>query len=251
MKKQSLLMTCLFASLAFTSCDKEAEVTVPQEANFTLDYTFTESGSMTRATGTEVYGDFYDNYIKTKVLTPRTYHLEFQSISNNTAILTIDGQWGTKGGIRLPEGEYYVVGYSRPIETYAKNFTYLPSDTVYISFNEKVSINKEMTTLTLNAKYDSYLLLFDYGNMSKIELNIGEKQLSHDNACYWVFAKENSWTNWDNGFSFTHYLSAKIVRKNGDNIDVEFGRLPLTPGKYYYFNDMTNTFDLPLMDSGN
>ena len=56
--------------------------------------------------------------------------------------------------------------------------------------------------MTLNAKYDSYLLLFDRVNKSKIELSVGPKMLKNDESCYWVFSKEKSWTNWDNGFAF-------------------------------------------------
>ena len=48
-----------------------------EEVEFKLDYTFAESGDMTRATGEEVYTTFYDKYIKTKVLTPRNYTLTF------------------------------------------------------------------------------------------------------------------------------------------------------------------------------
>ena len=239
--------------MLFVSCSKEGEEQQSelQEACFTLDYVFSESGSMTRAVGSEVYGNFYDKYIKTKVLTPRTYHLEFMRTSDNAVVMTVDGQWGDMNGVRLPEGEYNVVGYSRPMESYADRPQTLPSDTVYISFDEKVNIVKDATSLVLNAKYDSYLLLFDYENVASIELNVGPKQLSHDDVCYWLFAKEKSWTNWDNGFSFTHYLSVDVVKNEGDDINIVFGKLPLEVGKYYYFNDMTNTFDLPQMDSGN
>lgn len=252
MKMKNLSMMLVFASIVgFSSCSNEEDVYIPQEVELTLDYTFAESGSLSRATGADVYNDFYEKHIKTKELTPKTYYLEFKDVSNDATILSINGEWGTTSGIRLPEGEYNVVGYSRPCESYAEQPTYLPSDTAYIVFNEKVSIVKDMTTLTLTAKYDSYLLLFDYGNISKIEINVGPKQLSNDGSCYWLFVKEDSWSNWDNGFQFNHNLGADIIRNNGDNINVVFGRLPLEIGKYYYFNDMTNSFDIPKMESGN
>ena len=38
---------------------------------------------------------------------------------------------------------------------------------------------------------------------------------------------------------------------NGDNLEVVFGTLPIEIGKYYYFNDITNSFDIPKMESGN
>ena len=88
-------------------------------------------------------------------------------------------------------------------------------------------------------------------NKSKIELNVGPKMLKNDESCYWFFSKEKSWTNWDNGFAFGHYLTANIYMDNGDDLEVVFGTLPLEIGKYYYFNDMTNSFDIPKMESGN
>ena len=78
--------------------------------------------------------------------------------------------------------------------------------------------------LTLNAKYDSYLLLFDRVNKSKIELSVGPKILKNDESCYWFFSKEKSWTNWDNGFAFGHYLTANIYMNNGDNLEVVFSK---------------------------
>ena len=242
-------MLIMASILCFTSCSKEDDGYTPQEVDFSLDYTFVESGNMARASGTDVYNNFYEKYIKTKQLTPRTYYLEF--FANEEKILTINGQWGTNTGIRLPEGEYRVVGYSYPIETYAEQPQYLPSDTVYITFDENVNIIKDMTILTLNAKYDSYLLLFDKANKQKIELNIGQRMLNHDESCYWIFSKIKSWTNWDNGFSFTHYFEADIFKSNGDCMNLIFGKLPLENNKYYYFNDMTNSFDIPQMESGN
>ena len=223
-----------------------------EEVELKLDYTFSESGDMTRATGSEVYSTFYEKYIKTKVLTPKSYTLEFIPKGESNSVIKINGNWNDKDCVRLPEGEYTVIGTSYPLEEYAKiGIKELPSDTVYISFNETVNIVNDMTTLTLNAKYDSFLLLFDSENTSKIELNETSKQLSCDESCYWLFAKETSWSNCDNGFSFTHYLGAKIIRNNGVEVDVEFGKLSLTKGKYYYFNDMTNSFDIPMMESGN
>ena len=254
MKKMFSLMLLVASFISFTSCSNEDDIYTPHEVDLTLDYTFIESGSMakkngTRATGAEVYDEFYEKYIKTKILTPKNYYLEFKN--DQGAVLTINGKWEENNGIRLPEGEYTVTGYSYPIENYAEKPQYLPSDTVYIRFDEKVSIIKDMRLLTLNAKYDSYLLLFDRVNKSKIELSVGPKMLKNDESCYWVFSKEKSWTNWDNGFAFGHYLTANIYMDNGDNLEVVFGKLPIEIGKYYYFNDMTNSFDIPKMESGN
>ena len=248
MKKQSLLMTCLFASLAFTSCDKEAEVTVPQEASFTLDYTFMEHGSMTRATGAEVYGNFYDNYIKTKVLTPKTYSLTFTNKETGVAV-TMEGCWDKAEAIRLMEGEYGVTGVSHPIA----NTTY-PSDTVFLSFEESVSIVKDMDKLSLVAKYDSYLLMLDSANYKEAQFYHGagkgtafEKNLRVADDLLILFIRDFMYGN-------GHYddnARLKLTRNDGHKITVPLYNIPFEKGKYYYFNDMTNSFDIPPMESGN
>lgn len=247
MKKLFYLVPCL--ALTLFSCSNDTDPVVKHEANFTVDYVFSESGSLSRATGSEVYDAFYNSYIKTKKIAPKTYYLEFKA--GEETVLTVNGNWDSKTGIRLLEGEYNVTGYSYPIEKYAEKPQYLPSDSVYITFNEKVNISKDMSTLVLNAKYDSFLLLFDKQNKSSVTLNVGEKALKNDDSCYWIFSKEKSWTNWDNGFSFTHYFTTNIETTNGDELELVFGKLPLEKGKFYYFNDMTNSFDLPKMENGN
>ena len=39
--------------------------------------------------------------------------------------------------------------------------------------------------------------------------------------------------------------------KDGMKSTIYLQDIPFTIGKYYYFNNMTNSFDLPPMDSGN
>lgn len=223
-----------------------------EEVELKLDYTFAESGSMTRATGEEVYTEFYDKYIKTKVLTPRNYTLTFTRVGITGSIIEIKSAWNNNDCVRLPEGEYYVNGTSYPIENYTEigGINDLPSDTVYLEFNETVKITKDMSTLVLNAKYNSFLMLFDTENTSKIELVISNnvvKELSKDSNCYWLFARTKY--TYKNGV--TSYFTSRITRNDNNAVDVVFGRLPMQFGKYYYFNDMTNSFDIPMMESGN
>lgn len=153
----SMLLT-IAMSTSITSCTKEETPDVPQDVTFTLDYTFVESGSMTRTTGSEAYEEFYNEYIKTKVLTPTSYSLTFTNKTTG-ATATMEGCWDKAEGIRLVEGEYEVKGVAQPI---IRNTT--PSDTVYLSFEENVSITKDMNKLVLTAKYDSYLLMLDANN---------------------------------------------------------------------------------------
>lgn len=244
-----LVITSVFC---FTSCsNEEDEFYTPQEVDLTLDYTFVESGSMakasaTRATGADVYDDFYNNYIKTKQLTPTTYSLTFTN-QETGATATINGRWDRKDGIRLPEGTYNVTGMSLPKEGDYKEW----SDSVHIVFNEIVSINKDDTQLILTAIYDSYLLMFDAENTEKISCKnrtttSSKEKLSQKENLFWVFMQK-PYRN--NSKSDDYYL--EILRKDGYKSTVGLIDIPFEKGKYYYFNDMTNSFDIPKMESGN
>jgi hypothetical protein len=123
-------------ALALCSCSKEDGIITPQEIEFTLDYTFAESGSMTRATGAEAYGDFYNKYIKTKLLTPKTYSLTFKN-SNGYDVLKVSGKWGDKNTVRLPSGNYTISGTSHPV---VDKYQIIPSDSVYMRFEEDITI---------------------------------------------------------------------------------------------------------------
>ena len=248
MKKMLSVMLIMASGVCLTACSNEEEICVPQEVEFSLDYTFVESGSMTRATGESVYSDFYEKYIKTKQLTPNTYSLTFNSKETNDVVMTIKGSWNESNSIRLPEGDYIVKGKSQPIERETYYGYEYPSDTVYLTFDEEVRIVKDMSNLTLTAKYDAFLLLFDKQNTEKISLQ-NEKNLSSKDNVFWLFMRDKIYTSSNN--SSPKYYMLYIDRNNGDKISIETTDIPFEKGKYYYFNDITNSFDLPKMQSGN
>lgn len=245
--KKLFSMMLIMASMmcAFSSCSED-EIYVPQDVAFTLDYTFAESGSMTRATGEEVYSSFYDKYIKTKQLTPTTYSLTFTN-KETGAVATINGRWDKKDAIRLPEGTYNVNGVSIPKELDFKEW----SDSVYLTFDEVISLKKDDTHLRLTAKYDSYLLMFDAENTSNVACkNTGatsstKKGVPYDDKLYWIFLQKACRDN----KSHSYYLV--ITRNDGQKSEIKLVDIPFEKGKYYYFNDMTNSFDIPKMESGN
>ena len=243
----SMMLVVASVIFAFSSCSEE-EIFIPQEVEFALDYTFVESGSMTRATGEEVYSSFYNKYIKTKQLTPSTYSLTFTNKeTGETAI--INGRWDCKDAIRLMEGEYEVNGYSTPICNNA-----IPSDTVSLIFNQTLNLTKETNHITLTAAYKSFLLLFDKKNSSKIKYSTRlswsgspEGEVYSDDNIYWLFFNDVKYNHNNNQTSF--YI--KVYRLDGLVSAIYLENIPFEKGKYYYFNDMTNSFDIPKMESGN
>lgn len=252
MKKLLITMLTMTSVVIFTACSNDDEPYAPQEVEITLDYTFIESGTMTRATGADVYNEFYEKYIKTRQLTPTTYSLTFTN-KETGAVATINGEWNKKDGIRLPEGTYNVSGVSAPQLKYGKN---IPSDTVYLSFDELVIIQKDMQELKLTANYDSYLLLFDAtnnikakfyhysSNNSNVDIN---KDLYKAGDLLSIFIRD---FNYGNSYQ-VNVPKIILTRVDAKECTITLDKIPFEKSKYYYFNDMTNSFDIPPMESGN
>ena len=248
--KLFILMLSAASMLCVTSCSSEEEISVPQEVEFTVDYSFAESGSMTRASGSEVFNTFFEKYIKTKKLTPKTYSLTFKHKTTGATTTINSGHWDNKDAIRLIEGEYEVTSTSAPIPNEGDNLSHYVSDTVFIAFDETVSITKDMKSISLTAKYDSYLLIFDKQNNSEASYRCYssgrnlKKDLLNIDTNFIIFIK---------GYPVIggNYNSILLTRNDKSTVKIELEKLPFEKGKYYYFNDMANSFDLPKMESGN
>jgi hypothetical protein len=131
-------------------------------------------------------------------------------------------------------------------------------------FEEDITIKQDMSELVLNAIYDSYLLMFDKSNTKSVTLTgyyirTGSNkshslQLPSNNNLYFAFInndyfyyldeKENCYYSYD-------IKSITINRNDGSPVDINLNNLNFDLGKYYYFNDMTNSFNIPTMESGN
>ena len=78
--------------------------------------------------------------------------------------------------------------------------------------------------------------------------------LSSDDSVYWSFIRGISYYYTDvakNEIIPYENHSLNINRKDGNEIVIYFNGLRFSIGKYYYFNDLTNSFDIPPMESGN
>lgn len=231
-------------SAVFTSCSSDDyDNTNPptdntKEVAFNLDYSFVESGNMTRSAGSDAYTEFYNKYVKTKILTPTTYDLTFTNDAGVTAKFT--GLWGDNNIIRLTEGEWTVTGTSKPITECI--------DTLCLSFNEKISVTKDMTKVTLTAKNESYLLLFNanyiqsvkyegYINFSTLIKDFSQK----DNILYMYSESRNV---------ETVKITAKNINGNTEVISYQKYNCPFEKGKYYYFENIDGDFDVPPMEEG-
>jgi hypothetical protein len=139
---------------------------IPSTGNvkISLDYGFASSGSITTK-GVSSYLDFYNKYITSKVLTPRTYNLTFLGFSPLPNIAQgMQGKWGDKLFIPLPPGKYFVTGQSYPTKYD------ICGDTCYLSFHDTIYITQTTTNITLKAYYDCSLILLDTTDVKSTEL---------------------------------------------------------------------------------
>lgn len=232
--------------LAFTviGCSNESDLSQPkQEVDVTLDYSFIESGSMSRA-GSNVYTNFYNKYIKTKQLTPKNFELTFKN-KETGAVATIQGNWDKKHSFRLLTGEYEVTGTSHPSVVYYMSCI----DSVYLSFKQNVSITNSTEDLILTANYDSYMLMFDKGDKTKIEYRYTG---GGSNSPYEYIPLKNID---DIYYSFFCQKRANIndicITRDKKLSIINLDKTPFEKGKYYYFNDLNNSFNIPPMEEGN
>lgn len=240
MKK--FLLTIAIVSV-FSSCSEESSSEqIPTEVEVSLDFSFTESGSMTRADST-AYTDFYNKYIKTKQLTPKNFDLTFTN-KETGATATIKGNWNKKHSFKLLTGEYEVTGTSHPSTVYYMSCI----DSLYLAFKENITITNNTENIILNAQYDSFMLMFDKSDKTQVEYCSGgggtasleSTNLKTVDGLYYAFFCE---------------LRANVkflrITRNKQISTIDLDKTPFEKGKYYYFNDIDNSFNLPPMEEGN
>ncbi len=99
----------------------------------------------------------------------------------------------------------------------------------------------------MTAKHSSFMLIFDASNTISIEYSgylhggFGTYSLNKKDEIYYIFLSKDI------------EASDQIVvtRKNKKKVIINLYGLSFKKGKYYYFNDVTNSFDIPPMTEGN
>lgn len=232
-------------ALALTACSSSNDEPQQPKQNVevSLSYIFADNGDMARSTGSEVYTTFYNNQIKTKKLTPQHYNLTFTD--NNGATFTMESYWNKNSKFNILEGEYTVTGTSSP--------TTKTTDTLYLKFNEKITIKKENPNITLTAINNCFLLMLNSEQIKSVSLEaydfVGDKKnnytLSKTDNVYFLFAQ-----SFYKSYYGTNIMS--ITYNDGRNSNIsDLEEIPFEKGKYYYFNEVSNSFDIPAMEEGN
>jgi hypothetical protein len=272
MKKLSVLLILAFCTIRCTKIPDAAKDTITNKVSISLDYTFpSRSGDMAAKDG-PTYLDFYNQYISSKILTPRTYYIMFTSLTLHTGT-GINGKWGNKVQAYIPPDRYEIDGYSQPTKYQVWG------DTCYLKFHDTIDITKTSTDVTLKALYDCSLILLDTTDVKNTILhadttkwtypalfsNTVKKTMMKSGAFYNAFYS-NGPANGDGYYKADLYLTVTSRRIDTTYSSVHgvqtiyvhnrTGEIVLslytwTPGKYYYFSESDNNYNLSPMISGN
>lgn len=251
---RKILITPLIICAILTGCsgtNDEPAAAADKEVSVSLNYILFESGTMSKAAD-EAYDKFYTQYIKTKQLAPKTYNLTFSQ--NGTTLLTAKGLWEASDALRLIPGEYHIDGHSK-----ASNANDCYSDSLDLAFSEDYRISASSTQILLKAEYNCFLLMFDAGNIEAVQTKWVNANSMVDTPAnisapkvgefYYLFVtntrKENSVYH-----QYTATLSLEIKRKDGSTLTLDLSSFPFEKGRYYYFNDIANSFDIQKMSAG-
>ncbi|MDD6209928.1 MAG: hypothetical protein PUB21_04905 [Bacteroidales bacterium] len=205
-----------------------------------LDFEFMPQGIPMYAArvSEDVYTAFYENYIQTRILTPSEYNLTFKGVGFDYQI-DIVGKWKKKEMLNLIPGKYAVTGTSYPSSQKGVQ------DTVSICFNDTVELTRESTSLLLTAEYDSYLLLFDADNFSDMYY---EYTPNYGGPVKVLFGKvENVYYTFSRITSFNSGAYVRGRRSDLSSFSITLKTWKPRKGRYYYFNDIDNSFELPPM----
>lgn len=236
----SVLMMCV-------SCAKESVEPAPPVVNATkgnvkvlIDYGFT-SGNIKGP----IYLNFYNKFILSKVLTPRTYQLIFEGKDSTTFMTTAIGHWGTSNFINLPRGTYAVRGESNP------TLNNIAGDTCYLKFDEVITIDPATTSVTLKAIYTCSLILIDTLNVKKAELfsggnngNTFKKDLLKTEEYYHTFARDSYLMDRS---KYAVNFTLMVTKRNSNVVNLLLWNYFWEAGKYYYFANTESGYSLPAM----
>ncbi|MBS6458747.1 MAG: hypothetical protein KH375_01150 [Alistipes sp.] len=234
--KKILLFALIALTFGFAGCSKDEEIIVLENCTFSIDFAFPTSGEMTKADASSLYDEFYKNYVITKAVAPDDYELTFKK--DNSVVAKFSGKWNADL-ITLPEGVYTVTGTS------AVNSEIISKTN--LKFNQEVVIKKGITTLSLTAIYDRFLLFVENGKYKSISVSTGDGAYSNtvnfvktDHIQYCFLSKDSSY------FESIKYYGID----DNDYGKIYLSRFNFENGKYYYFDVVSGSFSIPPMEAG-
>lgn len=242
--KKILFALCLLPLLCNSCSSSNEEDILPQEkkkVSFRIEYVFEANGgnAMTKA-NSNIYTEFYNDKIKTKELVPDDYDIVFHCTDNGMDY-SFSGKWSQNDMITLLEGNYTVNGSTWATGKYIQ-------EKASLKFTQNVQVSKDMESLILKADYDCFLLFFNKSNISSLKINTpsisdGVNVFSYKDN-YYCFVNQ-PFSSYDVNLKF------EGERDNGSSFSINVTNAKFEKSKYYFFNDINSSFEIPPMQEGN
>jgi hypothetical protein len=243
MKKYIILL-----ALVLYGCTKQPIEPISNDIKLSFDYTLpVKSGDMTTKGSSLSYINFYNKYIATKILTPKTYNLNFINLDNNFRY-GASGIWEAHDLISIPAGRYHVIGDSRADEDC--------SDICSFLFNDTITISSATITLQLKAKYACSLILLDTTNIGWTQFStthpntavIADGMMKTDDLFHSFISDQVNGSNYIN-YSIDLWISKRAVNgaAGGTGMSISITSFKWETGKYYYIENTGNTYVIPMM----
>lgn len=241
MKKIAIIITAI---LALLGCQKPTPEPIAKEIQISLSYSIdTPKGNdMTKATDKDVY-DIFHQHMLTGELVASTYELEFTEI-NTGAKYSFSGSWKGTDMVTIIPGQYKVEGKSKSEGKYIQS-------SASLIFDEEIEITSKTTSITLQAKFDCFLIVFAKSNIKTIRLY----HTYYGDSSYNIFKTLGEYYYmFGNGKLYENETRKKDACIVGDRDDktlfkVYVGNANFEKGKYYIYNDLGGAYDLPTMDT--
>lgn len=250
------IMMVAMLSIGFTSCssdeaeDVSSQTKDPEEVKVCFVYTLdTSIGSpMTRATGDDIFNEFYAK-ISNGDLIPDEYQLTLTETTTGVKY-EFNGKWSAKDLITIRTGKYKVEGYTTASGAHIQ-------EKCSIKFDEEIDITSSSNTISLNAQYNCFLLVFIDDNIADLK-NRYSTEGGYGSVAYEDFF---SLSNYRYAFvNYTLYNSKSTYSDvfdciegkylNGSSFMIYTKNLTFEKGKYYIYNSVTNSFSIPKMEAG-
>ena len=217
-------------------------------ARFTISFSLDESvgESMTRSAVSDGWKKFYAK-IKSGEIVADSYDLTFTNSETNQSY-TFNGMWANKEMLVLPTGKYSVSGTSNDGGERIQ-------EKCSLSFDITVEIGDNTTEIKLNADYNCFLLAFEDENIDEITNHFfdehqtngygTERLYSLDGYIYCFVNNQLSGKYYTGDYN---YLLGKY--KSGGEFKIITYEAKFQKGKYYIYNTVPASFNVPEMESG-
>lgn len=233
-------------ALSLAGCNKietkPEEPEEPKEEKVSVYFTYnlpSDNGmSMTKATNADIFKEFYASIVSAE-LVAEDYELVLTDVQTGVRF-EVSGKWNSHNKVTLSTGVYQVSGVSK-----AKGENI--QEKCSFTFNEQIELSATSSSITLSAKYDCALLIFNAQDIASLSNYNGEGLTSLFSFSKYRYAFVND-KLYKEGKKDKAYLQG--VYSDGAEFKFFTGNANFEKGKYYVYNSVAGGFNVPEMQEG-